>query len=86
MIGLLLKLIPKDYSWKVAGRKAGYMAGKALVALLAYTNAQAPGFLGQIGVHIDPKIFEAGTALLAASALEAAHDWARLRWPGTRWL
>jgi len=85
MIQWLLKLIPVEWRWQVAIKRVAWMAGKLLAALVAYANAQTPGFLEQIGVSLDPETFEAGMALFVAGSLELVHDWLRLRFPDVRY-
>jgi hypothetical protein len=80
----LLRLLPKDYKWSVVIRKVGYGVAKVALAGLAYSKAQA--IQGQLGIQIDPQKFQQGAAGLTIAGLEAAHDWAKLKYPKVSWL
>ena len=84
MLKLFLKLIPKDYSWKVALKKVAYGIGKLALAGLAY--GKAAELQTKLGVTLDPDAFEAGVATFAFGGLEAAHDWLKMKLPNIKWL
>ena len=80
MISFIWKILPSNYRWTVAIKKASYTIAKLWVAgLLA---------LG-IGEKVDAeqlKAFQEGLALVIAGGLEVAHDWAKLKYPNAKWL
>lgn len=79
MLNFFWKLIPKDYKWSVATKKAGIMAGKAIVGILAGS---------EIGQRLDPKHVEVvGTVItvFTTAGLEWLHDWAKMKWPDSKW-
>lgn len=84
MIGWLLKRIPNDYKWSVVTKKIGYTIGKMAAGLLAYGQAQAA--LQQLGINVDPETFKNGVALVAIGAMEALHDYLKLKFPNASWL
>lgn len=80
MLNFFWKLIPQDYKWSVGIKKAGIMAGKAIVGLLAGT---------EIGAKVPPQYVEVvGTAVtvVTTAALEWFHDWAKMHYPDSKWL
>lgn len=80
MIGWIWKMLPHDYKFSVAFKKIGIIAGKALTGLIVGST---------LGQKLSPQNVEAvGSVLtiLTTAGLEAAHDWARLKWPNAKWL
>lgn len=79
-MNFLLGLIPNDYKWSVAIKKAAWTVAKTGIALLAGTK---------IGSTVSPDqwtvVTEASTALIAGG-LKLIHDWARLKYPDVKWL
>lgn len=71
-----MDLIPEEYDWKVALKKIVYTALKVVVAGVVYK---------QTGTTMTPDA-QATTSVAVASALEALHDWAKLRFPSFGWL
>lgn len=84
MLASLLKLIPADWEWKVAGKKVAYLLGKLAVAGLTYGKAAV--LQQKLGIHIDPTTFEAGVTALVMSGIEALHDILKLHYPDAHWL
>lgn len=84
MLSWLLKLFPQDYKWSVGIKKVAYFIGKLAAAGLAYTKAQQ--LQTTLGIHIDPEAFQTGVATFTGGALEAIHDWLRVKFPNVKWL
>lgn len=83
MLNLLLKLIPAEWSWQVAVKKASYMAGKGIAAILAFKKASV------LSSHLSPDQqtqLQVAIGALAAAGLEAIHDALKLKYPDAKWL
>ncbi len=84
MFDWLAKLVPEKYKWQIAAKKVAFFVGKGAVALITY------GKVGQVlGPHITPDQMteiQATAALVAGSALEALHDYLKMRFPDSGWL
>jgi len=80
MLNWILKLIPEQYKWNVAVKKATWTVAKTAVALLAGTK---------LGKEVSPEnwltVTEVSAALMAGG-MKVVHDWARLKWPNVSWL
>lgn len=74
-------VVEKVEGWlfQVAARKVITAGVKALIAFIAAAKIQ--GTLTSMGVTYDPVTLEAGLTAMAYGALEAAHDWAKLKFP-----
>lgn len=80
MFGFIWKMLPDKFKFGVAFRKMGAMAGKASIGLLLGTAA---------GKKLSPEHIEAvssAVTILTTIGLEAAHDWAKLKWPNNKLL
>lgn len=80
MLGFIWKILPKEYKFSVAFKKAGAMAGKAITGLLVGTV---------VGQKLSPQHVEAVSTVitvLTTAGLEAIHDWAKLKYPDQKWL
>lgn len=82
MLKFIWKFIPAEWTWKIAARKATYMAGKAIAAILAYQKAQVltkyftPDQLAQVQV---------AAGAIVGAGLEAVHDALKLKFPEAKW-
>jgi hypothetical protein len=79
----IVGLIPPEYSWGVATKKAAYMAGKGVVAILAYNKAQT------VAAHLSPdqvNALQTASGALAGALLEGLHDYLKLKYPNATWL
>ncbi len=84
MLNFIMNLIPQDYKWSVAIKKASYTVGKLAAAGLMMGKAKT-----LVGSHLTPdQVTEIQGAVGAAAAafLEGIHDWARVKWPNATWL
>lgn len=80
LFGWLSGLIPEDYSVGVAVKKVSYMAGKLAAGYIAGKLAAG---------HVTPdqaNQIQLGITTAVAGGLEAIHDWAKMKWPGVKWL
>lgn len=80
MLNWLWKLIPEQYKWTVAAKKATWTVAKTGVSLLAGTK---------LGKEVSPDnwlVVTEVSAALMAGGLKIIHDWARLKWPDAKWL
>ena len=68
----------------VAVKKAAYGAAKALLTLVV--SAKAVALESKFGITIDPTTFQASAAAAFLAAVEALHDWAKLKFPNVKWL
>ncbi len=78
---LLAKIIPADYSWGIAIKKGGLMAGKFLVSLLLGSKLG-----GTISAHTTPDQIasvQAGVTVAAGVILEMIHDYLKLKFPNS---
>lgn len=83
MLNLLLKLIPADWTWNVAAKKAAYMAAKGIAAILAFKK------MSVVASHLSPEQsaqLQLAIGALAAAGLEAIHDALKLHYPNATWL
>jgi hypothetical protein len=83
MLNLLLKLIPADWTWSVAAKKAAYMAGKGVAAILAFKKASL------LSSHLTPEQqaqLQIAIGAVVAAGLEAIHDALKLHYPEASWL
>ena len=74
----------KDWLLKVAIKKTAYGVAKAAAGLLAYSQVQS--VFQALGIQVDPTKFEAGVALFVVGGLEMIHDWAKLKFPNSKYL
>lgn len=79
-----MSLLPTEWLASVAIKKAVYGIAKGLTGLLAYSKAQA--IAQTLGIKIDMEVFQAGLTTLMLAGASFVHDWARLKWPGLKWL
>lgn len=83
MFNWLLKLIPAGWTWNVAAKKVAYMVGKAVAAILAYKK------LALISEYLTPDQsaqIQMAAGAIAAAALEALHDYLKMKFPDANWL
>lgn len=77
----IVGLIPQEYKFGVAIKKASYMVGKLaagyITASLVTKGKLTPNQCDQI---------QLAATTIVAGGLEAVHDWARLKWPQAAWL
>lgn len=84
MFGFLWKLLPEDWRWDVAIKKASYTIGKLGAAALMMGKAKV-----LVGSHLTPdQLVQVQGAIGAVSAalLEGIHDWAKLKFPDNKYL
>lgn len=84
MLTWLWNKIPQEWKLSVALKKVSYGVGKAAVAILTWGKIKI-----FIGDHLTPDqmlMIQNAAAAVAAAALEALHDWARVKWPDKKWL
>ncbi len=84
MLNWIIGLIPADYKWSVAIKKASYTVGKLAVAALMYGKAKT-----LIGSHLTPEQLtqaQEAVAVVSAAGMEGIHDWLKLRYPNATWL
>lgn len=80
MLGWLWKVLPSEWKFSVAIKKATWTVAKTAVSLVAGTK---------IGKEVSPDNWVVVTevsAALMAGGLKVVHDWARLKWPDAKWL
>lgn len=80
MLNWILGLIPNNYKWSVAAKNVGIIAGKAIAGLLVGST---------VGAKLSPQHVEAVSTVvtvLTTAGLEAIHDWAKLKYPDSKWL
>lgn len=80
MINWIWKILPSEWKFSVAIKKATWTIAKTTVALAAGTK---------LGKEISPENWLTVTevsATLMAGAMKLVHDWARLKWPNAKWL
>ena len=79
-LGFVWKMLPANYRWQIAIKKASYTVAKLAVAGLVAVG---------VGGKVDPehlRAFEEILALMLAGGLELVHDWAKLKFPSAKWL
>lgn len=80
MFKFLWKILPDNYKFSVAIKKASWTIAKTSIALVAGTK---------IGKEVSPEnwvtVTEVSAALLTGG-MKVIHDWARLKWPNNPWL
>lgn len=80
MIAWIWKILPENYKFSVAFKKAAWTVAKTVVALAAGTK---------IGKEISPENWVTVTEVVSTAlvgAMKLVHDWARLKWPESKWL
>ena len=80
MLNWIWKVLPSEWKFSVALKKATWTVAKTGVSLLAATK---------LGKEISPEnwltVTEVSAALMAGG-LKVIHDWARLKYPTVKWL
>jgi hypothetical protein len=76
-----MEIKPPNWLWTVAVKKVAYMIAKVGVG---YLTAKAVTS-GQLTLDQVAQMQITTTASVTA-VLEAAHDWARMKWPDAKWL
>lgn len=78
-MNFLLRLIPENYKWQVATKKAAAAVVKLATSALMY------GKVGQyLGQHLTPEqlqMVQSAVAGLTMAAMEGLHDWLKMHYP-----
>lgn len=80
----ILSMVPADYKWNVAIKKASYTVGKLVAAGLMMGKTKT-----MVGDHLTPDQItqiQGAIGAVTAAGLEGIHDWAKLKWPDKKWL
>jgi len=83
MLNWILKMIPDQYKWPVAIKKASYTVAKLAMAALMMGKAKS------IGDHLNPEQIvqvQGAVGAITAAALEGIHDWLKMKYPNAAWL